>query len=176
MTLQKFLHCWMRNNLKQNKSWLTFGCAIAWFFAACTADRNPCLEPKVPKVHVACYQFKTDNYVDTALPNAIFVSLDIDSARYWYWAAKTISKFDLVLSPLRDTARWILQADSAFSPIDTLTFVYERKLKFISNACGYSHDYLIKEIISTNQNIDSVRVSNNSVTTKAGIENVKIYF
>jgi hypothetical protein len=60
--------------------------------------------------------------------------------------------------------------------MDTISFVYERKLKFISNACGYSHDYLIKEVISTNRNLDSVRVSNHSVTTKAGIENVKIYF
>lgn len=166
----------MPNKLIPYTYFLFLGCAITVLYSACTVDRNPCLEPKVSKVHVSCYQFKVDKYVDTALPNAIFSSLDIDSARFWYWGAKAISKFDLVLAPTRDTARWILQADSAFSPIDTLTFVYERKLKFISNGCGYSHDYLIKEVLSTKQNLDSVRISNNSVTTKAGIENVKIYF
>lgn len=174
--LIKFWPCWMPNKLKQNKYWLFLGCVATVLYSSCTTDRNPCLEPNVSKVQVSCYQFKSGQYSDTALPNAIFASLDMDSARYWYWGAKALSKFDLPLSPKADTARWILQADSAFSPIDTLTFVYETKLKFISNACGYSHDYLIKQVISTNRNIDSVRVSNHSVTTKAGIENVKIYF
>ena len=97
-------------------------------FAACTTERNPCLEPKVPKLSVSCLQYKIEanNYIDTALPNANFVSLDIDSARFWYWGANSLSKFDLVLSPLRDTAVWTLQADSAFSPVDTITFVYQR--------------------------------------------------
>lgn len=147
-------------------------------FVACTTERNPCLEPKVPKLNITCLQYKSDanNYIDTALPNANFVSLDIDSARFWYWGANSLSKFDLVLSPLRDTAVWTLQADSSFSPIDTITFVYERQLKFISNACGYSYDYLLKEVLSTRRNLDSVRIFNNAVTTKAGTENVKIYF
>ncbi|MES2479277.1 MAG: DUF6452 family protein [Bacteroidota bacterium] len=147
-------------------------------FVACTTERNPCLEPKVPKLSISCLQYKSEgnNYIDTALPNANFVSLDIDSARFWYWGADALSKFDLVLSPLRDTSLWTLQADSSFSPIDTITFIYERKLKFISNACGYSHDYTLKEVRSTNRNLDSVRIVNHAVTTKAGTENVKIYF
>lgn len=147
-------------------------------FVSCSTERNPCLEPKVPKLNITCMQYKTDanNYIDTALPNANFVSLDIDSARFWYWGVNSLSKFDLVLSPLRDTARWSLQADSAFSPIDTITFVYQRQLKFISNACGYSYDYWLKEVFATNRNLDSVRIFNNAVTTKAGTENVKIYF
>jgi hypothetical protein len=145
---------------------------------ACTTERNPCLEPKVPKLSISCLQYKSEGntYVDTALPNANFVSLDIDSARFWYWGADDLSKFDLVLSPLRDTSLWTLQADSSFSPVDTITFIYERKLKFISNACGYSHDYMLREVRSTHRNLDSVRIVNNAVTTKAGTENVKIYF
>lgn len=136
------------------------------------------MEPKVSKLSVACYQYKSvsKTYIDTALPNANFVCLDIDSAKRWYWGAKSLSRYELVLSPLRDTVRWALQADSAFSPIDTFTFVYARKLKFISNACGYSYDFELKNIISTNRNVDSIRIITNLVTTKAGTENVKIYF
>ena len=145
-------------------------------FWACTSERNPCLEPKVAKLNVACYQYKDSKYVDTALPNVNFVSIDIDSAHFWYWGADNASKFALVLSPIRDSARWVLQADSSYSPKDTLTFVYERKLKFISTACGYSHDYVLKQLLTTRHNLDSVHISDNSVTTKAGIENVKIYF
>ncbi|MCC6186136.1 MAG: hypothetical protein IT256_03180, partial [Chitinophagaceae bacterium] len=64
---------------------------------ACNTVRNPCLEPKVSKLNVACYQYKTDSktYIDTALPNANFVCLDIDSANRWYWGAKAQSKYEL---------------------------------------------------------------------------------
>lgn len=143
---------------------------------ACTTSRNPCLEPKVPKLKVSCYQIKDANKVDTLLPNAIFVSLDIDSAKYWYWGAKSISKFDLILSPLHDTSKWILQVDSAYSPIDTLTIIYTPRLKFFSNACGYGHEYVLQQVLSTHNNIDSIQLTNSEITTKAIGENVKIYF
>ena len=145
---------------------------------ACTTERNPCLEPTLAKLNVGCYQYNVDSktYVDTLLPNSNFVSLDIDSAKYWYWGADKLNKFAIVLSPLRDTTRWTLQVDSGFSKMDTLTFIYERKLKFYSNACGYGYDYRILNVLSTFQNLDSVRIFNADVSTKAGIENVKVYF
>lgn len=149
----------------------------AVLFAACnTAVRNPCLEPTVPKLNVGCYQYNAGTITDTLLPNAVFVSLDIDSARYWYYGADRINKFALVLSPLRDTARWLLQADSGFSRMDTISFVYERKLKFYSNACGYGYDFLLSRVFSSRNNLDSVTIFTKEVSTKAGIENVKIFF
>lgn len=145
---------------------------------SCTTERNPCLEPVVPKLNVGCYQYNpnTQTYTDTLLPNANFVSYDIDSAHFWYWGAKRINKFALVLSPLHDTVRWVLQADSGFAQIDTITFIYEKQLKFYSTACGYGYTYALAQVLSTARNLDSVRISNNAVTTKAGIEHVKIYF
>lgn len=154
-----------------------FGCLAAVFFAACnTAVRNPCLEPTVPKLNVGCYRYNAGTIADTSLPNAIFVSLDIDSARYWYYGADRINKFALVLSPLRDTSRWLLQVDSGFSRMDTISFVYERKLKFYSNACGYGYDFLLSRVFSSKNNLDSVTIFTKEVSTKAGIENVKIFF
>ena len=159
--------------------------ALALFFtvfivvnSACTTERNPCLEPTVPKLNVSCLQYNssTNLYVDTTLPNANFVSIDIDSARYWYWGVNSLNKFQLVLSPLRDTARWVLQADSFYSPIDTFTFIYDRQLNFYSNACGYGYNYALKEVLFTKNNLDSVFIFNKEVITKAGTENVKIYF
>lgn len=144
----------------------------------CTTERNPCLLPTVSKVFVGCYQYKADTktYTDTALPNANFVCLDIDSARFLYFGAKKLNKFELVLSPLMDTVRWVLQPDSAISAYDTISFLYERKLKFYSNACGYGYEFSLSKILSTQTNIDSVSIANNDVTTKSGVENVKIYF
>lgn len=145
---------------------------------ACNTERGPCLEPLAAKVNVRCYQHVDSNntYVDTLLPNANFVSLDIDSARYWYWGAKEISSFSIVLSPLRDTARWAIVPDSATAAADTLTFIYSRKLKFVSNACGYSYTYSLQQVLATRKNIDSVYIGNTDVTTKAGSEHVKLYF
>ncbi len=151
-------------------------CLLGFWGLSCTSSRNPCLEPTVPRLKVASYQFRGNAVVDTVLPNVIFASLDIDSARFLYWGAKSVSKFDLVLSPLRDTSRWILQADSSFSPIDTLTFIYEPKLKFYSNACGYGYDFELLDVRYTKNNLDSVALKVRSVNTKANNENVAIYF
>ncbi|MDI9319730.1 MAG: DUF6452 family protein [Phycisphaerales bacterium] len=153
-------------------------CSALVFIVACTAERNPCLEPKLPFLYASCYQYKSDTktYTDTALPNANFVSMDIDSAKRWYWGVNTLSKFSLVLSPLLDTTRWSLQADSAYSPIDTISFIYTRNLKFYTNACGYGYVYSLVQVLTTQHNLDSVKIANKEVTTKAGIENVKIYF
>jgi hypothetical protein len=144
----------------------------------CTTERNPCLLPTVSKVFLGCYQYKEDTktYTDTALPNANFVCLDIDSAKFLYFGAKKLTKFELVLSPLKDTVRWALQPDSSVGAYDTISFVYERKLKFYSNACGYGYEFSLSEILSTRANIDSVSIANKDVTTKSGVENVKIYF
>ena len=167
----------MANKLKNT---LPFYCLMLIFsvsIIACnTTERGPCLEPTVPKLQLGCYQLKGVSFVDTALPNANIVSLDIDSAMFWYWGAKGQNKFQLLLSPLHDTARWIVQTDSFFAPIDTLTFIYERELKFYSNACGYGYNFKLRDLLFTTRNLDSVSISTNEVTTKAGIENVKIYF
>lgn len=163
---------------KDHKIYLTVLLCSFIILIACTTERNPCLEPTLSKLNVGCYQYNADTkiYIDTLLPNANFVSLDIDSAKYWYWGADRLNKFALVLSPLRDTARWILQVDSGFSKVDTLSFIYERKLKFYSTGCGYGYIYTLTRVLNTKQNLDSVKISNSDVTTKAGIENVKIFF
>jgi hypothetical protein len=169
----------MANTKYYRNPLIAFCCIAAVFFAACNASvRNPCLEPTVPKLNVSCYQYNagSNTFADTLLPNAVFVSLDIDSARYWYYGADRISKFALVLSPLRDTARWLLQADSGYSQLDTISFIYERKLKFYSNACGYGYDFLLSQVLSSKHNMDSVTIFTKEVSTKAGVENVKIFF
>jgi hypothetical protein len=132
----------MLNRLKCYFTVIILFLIIATAMQACTAERNPCLEPIVPKLNVGCYQYnvKTNIYVDTLLPNANFVCNEIDSARRWYWGAKKINKFQLILSPLLDSVRWVIQVDSGYSQKDTITFVYQKQLKFYSNACGYGYN------------------------------------
>lgn len=150
-----------------------------WSIAtACNTDRLACLEPVTPQLTLHCYQHIDSNntYIDTLLPNANIVSIDIDSARFWALGVKNQSQFNIVLSPLYDSTRWVIQSDSAITPIDTLTFIYTRKLNFVSNACGYNYLYNLTQVFCTRHNIDSVAINNSAVTTKAGIEHVKIFF
>lgn len=147
-------------------------------FSSCNTDRSPCLEPMVAQVQLAFYKLDTatNTYVDSLLPNANLVSLDIDSAKFWNIGLKGRSKFSILLSPLHDTTRWALQPDSAVSPVDTLMFVYERKLQFVSNACGYTYFYNIKSVATTRHNIDSLFINSSDVNTDAGSDHVKIFF
>jgi hypothetical protein len=146
--------------------------------AACNTDRLSCLEPITPQLNMHCYQHVDSNntYIDTLLPNANVVSLDIDSALFWDMGVKGQAQFSIVLSPLHDSTRWVIQSDSAITPIDTLTFIYNRKLNFVSNACGYNYLYDLIQVLNTRHNIDSVSINNSAITTKAGIEHVKIFF
>jgi hypothetical protein len=168
----------MSSNRKQRYCRPEWILPVLLLAGACNTERQPCLEPLSAKLNVRCYQHVDSNntYVDTLLPNVNFVSLDIDSARYWYFGADEQSSFSIVLSPLSDTARWAIVPDSAVTPADTLTFVYDRKLIFLSNACGYSYTYTLRSVLATRKNIDSVFLNSAEVTTKAGTEHVKLYF
>ena len=166
------------NKLRNTILVLSLFCSFTPATVSCTTERNPCLELTVSKLNVGCYQYKTDTktYIDTALPNANFVSIDIDSAKFLYWGVVKLSKYAIILSPLRDTIRWTLQVDSGFSKLDTLSFIYHKNLKFYSNGCGYGYTYTLAGLLNTKNNLDSAKISDINVTTKAGIENVKIYF
>ncbi|GAA4452078.1 DUF6452 family protein [Rurimicrobium arvi] len=156
----------------------TAGICLFAFLAACNSADNPCLVPTLSTVAVHCSRFDatSNTYADTALQNANFVCLDIDSARYWYYGAKGLSNFSIVLAPLKDTVRWTLQVDSGYSMTDTLFFIYESKLTFYSNACGYAYTYHLKQLPYTRHNLDSVAIINPEITTKANVQNVGIFF
>lgn len=154
------------------------GICLPVLVTSCDATKNPCLLPTLATVNVQCLRFDANSgaYADTALVNANFMCLDIDSARYWYYGAKRVSRFALVLAPQRDTVRWTLQVDSGFSKVDTFFFVYESKLTFYSNACGYSYTYHLKDVPYTRNNLDSISIINPEITTKADVQNVQIFF
>lgn len=157
---------------------LTAGICFFVFGSSCDVAKNPCLLPTLATVNVQCVRLDAGSgkYVDTALVNANFMCLDIDSARYWYYGARRVSRFALVLAPQKDTVRWTLQVDSGFSKIDTFFFVYESRLTFYSNACGYSYKYQLKQVPYTRHNLDSCSIINPEIGTKADVQNVQIFF
>lgn len=149
------------------------------FFPACnSAERGPCLEPKVSKLQLVCKRYDTAAavFADTLLVNANLYSPDIDSAQYWYWGVKKINQFQLILSPLKDSLRWVLQPDSAIGIKDTFSFIYTSRLHFLSNACGFTHQYTLLSVATTHHQVDSISIIEPSVTNKAGVTHVQVFF
>jgi hypothetical protein len=154
--------------------------------AACKSERDPCLEPKNVTVNLHFYQRLSDTgtvFADTLLPNMMLNPLD-GPAVYTLEGVKGVAAYSIRLSPLADSCRWYLQPDSAqLGKRDTLTFHYERRLHFISNACGYTYYYKLNTVLAsprsladTIHSIDSVVINARDVEADASMEHVKIYF
>jgi hypothetical protein len=159
---------------------LVFVCITA--FAACTQQRTPCYEPKIVSVSIGTYRIADTVAVDTALPDPRFYCLDtiIDQT------ITSKNKFAALLSPFADSTRWILVTafdDTTGGAIpdpveayDTITFYHDRKLNFISNACGYVFYYDLADVKTTYNSIDSIVLLNKSVDNNANAEHVKIFY
>ena len=144
---------------------------------SCEEERNACLQPKTVTLRVGCYTVDSGNVVtDTALPNAIVAGLFADSVKYWIVGADNLNAFPLLLSASDDSCQWVVQTDSLITTPDTLTFLYSRRLQFLSNACGYTYFFSLRNIRTTRNSIDSVVITNPEVSTNANVEHVRLYF
>jgi hypothetical protein len=166
---------------KPNRRLLPLFVLLLVLWAACTPQRDLCLQPQIVYAHIGCHYIYTDTLGnestrDSLLPNANIIAIDIDTAKGWIIGAKGANAFTLLLSPKQDSCIWLIQPDSAVSPIDTLIFQYQRNLQFLSNACGFTYYYNLKNINTTTHNIDSVIIANANVNNSPNIEHVKVYF
>lgn len=156
-----------------------FGCiAFCLLLGACEQERPPCLQPRTVSLIAGCYQNADTGLTsrDTLLPNLNAAGLFADSLKLWILGSKNVRQFPLTLSPLADSCQWVIQPDSAATPLDTLTFMYNRRLQFISNACGYTYFYTLNQVRFTRYNIDSVIIRNPTVNSDANIQHIRIYF
>ena len=148
-------------------------CVTGWI--ACTQERDPCLTPKIASLNINTQHLTTDTstiFVDTALPAAILIPLTTAANK-----AGTVypqeANFAISLSPDSTICQWAVTTDS-LNPYDTITFYYERKLRFISNACGYTYFYNIDSIHTTHYNIDSIHILNTNVTNNVNTKHLQI--
>ena len=144
--------------------------------ASCSVDRDPCLLPKNTSMRLGTYQLVDTNnaVIDSFLPKPIWIAIDSNRGIQFL---DNSSKFSLQLSSITDSCRYTLQPDSAIASYDTLTFYYERRLQFLSNSCGYTYFFLLKNIRTTLNNIDSVKLTNPEVNSDANTqEHVQIFF
>ncbi len=134
---------------------------------SCNQERQPCLVPKTASLNIECVHFAADTAtttIDTALPNAIFGALTNGGLKSVVYTTAS-ALFTISLSPLADSCSWLVLTDSTYStPPDTLNFYYTRQLQFLSNACGYTYFYTLSSATTTHNHIDSVLITNPSVT------------
>ena len=145
---------------------------------SCTQERQPCLTPKVASLNMKCLHKLSDtsaSFVDTNLPRAFFGCLTATGTRYFYYTTR-LSAFTISLSPDADSCTWLITNDSLVNDFDTLHFSYQRNLQFLSNACGYTYFYSLLSVSTTHNNIDSVVITNPSVTNDVNIKQLSLYF
>jgi hypothetical protein len=162
--------------------------AFCGTWAACTQQHQSsptCLTPTVASLNIVSMHIISDTgtvFYDTVLPDAEFVPLNKNNASAIVDSIifPQASLFTISLSPASDTCRWLVRADTTgILPrdyaYDTLTFVYQRDLQFLSNTCGYTDFYTLDTVLTSHINIDSVLITNYSVTNDVSAMQLQIY-
>lgn len=141
---------------------------------SCTDERQPCMTPKTPGLQIHAQHVIDTVTSDTALPAALFVPLtdSITHAEVYSPA----SYFNITLSPVADSCKWLMAADTAAGNlIDTISFYYHRNLTFLSNACGFTYFYELTSVVTTHNIIDSATITNTSVNNNAQTSHLQVY-
>ncbi len=149
---------------------------MSMLWVSCTEVRDPCLQPKNVSLQFGIYAAADTGSAGKVydLPKAVVGWVDTNEV---YYNGQKGNKFAINLSIIADSCRWFIWPDSAATtPIDTVTFYYERKVEFLSTACGYIFTFNLTNVNTTNYNIDSIRVENGNVNTDASTEHLKIFY
>ena len=157
---------------------LAIGISLLLVQSCSKEERDPCLQPittvlRARTIHPADTGSARP---DTSLPNPQLRPLTGLSPQFVYGGLKRQSRFTFTLSNVADSSRWVLRPDSAVAFEDTLTFYYQRQLRFLSNSCGYTNFYNLERVTTTRNAIDSVFILRADITTDANVENLRILF
>lgn len=157
---------------------LTFLMA-AMHMQSCSKDeRDPCLQPRTTVLLARTYRHADTGTAtpDTLLPNPVLRPLTGGLTQYYFGGIKRLGRFTFSLSNIADSSRWVLRPDSAIAVEDTLTFYYQRQLRFLSNACGFTNFYNLQSVTTTKNAIDSAIIDRPDITSDANVLNLKIYY
>jgi hypothetical protein len=142
---------------------------------SCAQERQPCLTPLTASMKMKTVRVAADNTViDTAMTAGLVVAVTNSGLKGVVYSKS--STFTLSLSPLADSTIWYFATDTAAGSLfDTLIFRHDKYLKFISNACGYSYNFGLKEVATSHNFIDSVHIINSSVTNNVNTSHLQVF-
>ena len=148
-----------------------FACSLILF--SCTPG-DYCTEPIQTFMNAGFYVSDGSVLQDTSLNNGILMRLDKPSS---FWSLRNSTSFSIPLQTLADSSGFILQPDSSNqTQRDTLVIRYERKLHYISRACGYQYYFDIQSLNYTKHLLDSIVLKKPAVTNEAGNEHLQLLF
>lgn len=93
------------------------------------------------------------------------------SGQEYLWIKDTLLQKILLPLSSNDTTSFVISFDSK---IDTITFIHQTMQKFGSMESGFYFEYKLQSIDYTNNQIDSILITD-SLVTKKWNENIKLY-
>lgn len=78
-------------------------------------------------------------------------------------------------NPAKDTIRYRFRVDTAATLFDTLVFYYDPVVHFVSNNCGYTYYFNLRNVKVTGHAIDSSSLVDINVTNDVQKRNVQLY-
>lgn len=150
--------------------------SVIFFLVACD-DSGLCLSGQ-NAIQAGLYSATSGEAKDTTL-NGVYLwgyddvtemdlALLMDSAR--------VGKMYMPTNIQRDSTMFILREKTVASDLkDTILFIYQRELNYVSGDCGFTYNLHLDTVIHTINIIDSVVISYPSVLYNENLENVKIF-
>ncbi len=150
---------------------------MIYFVSACSTDDDICLSNQQSvqgTFYSSYYDDDDDDETDTTVANISIVGLlngeALDSVIY---QSDSIDNCYLPLSMFSDTTRYLVKIKNTK---DTITFVHDKELSFISEDCGFIFEFNIDTVLySTSSFIDSVAIEYRKIIYNETKNNVKIY-
>ena len=119
-------------------------------------------------VQAGFYSSNSDK--DSTVNNVVIYSVGIDSITY---DTVSVSKVFLPLNMHKDTSEFIVEMNTLK---DTIKFVHQKELNFVSGDCGFVFSFFLDTVIFTDKSfIDTIVVDNSEIIYNENFENVKIY-
>ncbi len=150
-------------------------CIFIFFLSACDSGSDICLsnQQSVQGNFYSSYYNYTDD-VDTFVAPISIVGLSdgvpVDSIIY---QNDSIDNCYMPLSMFHDTTQYLIKVNNSS---DTISFVHNKELSFISEECGFIFDFKLDTIMYSNTSfIDTVIIYDNEIIYNESTPNVKIY-
>lgn len=161
--------------------------AIILLLSSCKKDFQECFVPRSVSAKVFfkvldtlrtadSNGFITETIVtrDTTLNRPRLTSLGQDS-NITFQGERGVNSMYLFLNSDTTSIKYVFQRSEDATVTDTLTIGYDPYTQFISNACGYTFNYKLKTVTSTQLNIKQAFIENPDVTLSGQAKNIIIY-
>lgn len=117
----------------------------------------------------------TIRIADTGLYYPTLISLEQDT-NIVFMGERAADRLPCFLNPATPSISYVFQPNRDNAQKDTITISYEPYEHFISNACGYTYYYNIKDVQYTRNILDSVLINDANVRSAAQQRHLIFYF